>query len=95
MAAGAPAIAPAFQKAERSIEEVTKECAGQENVPPLRKRVEHGVSTWPGNPTPRSRPEELKAGIQIDIGTHVHSGLSVVRPHSGIVLSLNLRRKKS
>lgn len=45
-------------------------------------------------PTPRSRPEELKAGIQIDIGTHVHSGLSVVCPHSGIVLSLNLRRKE-
>ena len=50
MAAGAPAIAPAFQKAEWSIEEVTKECAGQENVPPLWKRVEHRISTWPGNP---------------------------------------------
>lgn len=45
-------------------------------------------------PTPQSRPEELKAEIQIDLGTHVHSGLSVVRPHSGIVLGLNLRRKE-
>lgn len=46
MAAGAPAITPAFQKAERSIEEVTKECAGQKNVLcTAEERVGHRIST--------------------------------------------------
>ena len=50
---------------------MTKECASQQSVFLLRKQVEHRTSTWPGNPTPRYRPKELKAEIQIDICTHM------------------------
>ena len=50
---------------------MTKECASQQSVFLLRKRVEHRISTWPGNPTPRYRPKELKAEIQMDICTHM------------------------
>lgn len=61
---------------------MTKECASQQSVFLLRKRVEHRISTWPGNPSPRYRPKELKMEIQIDICTLMFTAVYVWSIHT-------------